>query len=344
MSDFWSILLSPVALNKFTHTVLSGWVMGGLFVIGVSSWFLLKKREVDFALRSIKVGSLFGIIAALLLAFTGDGSAYNVAQRQPMKLAAMEGLYEGQHGAGLIGFGVLNPTKKAYNDTINAYLFKVEFPKMLSLLAYRDADAFVPGVKDILDGGYVTANGDTALSFAEKKARGKAAIQSLANYQKSVAAKNTAAMSLHKSQLKANYAHFGYGYLDNAKQLIPHVPTVFYSFHLMVLLGLYFIALFALVYFQSTNNKIEKQRWLLWVSVVSIPLGYVAGELGWTVAEVGRQPWAIQDVLPVQAAISSISTGSVKITFFLFAFLFTALLVAEIRIMVKQIKKGPEVD
>jgi cytochrome d ubiquinol oxidase subunit I len=110
----------------------------------------------------------------------------------------------------------------------------------------------------------------------------------------------------------------------------------------MVALGFYFIALFALVLFFSYNNKIEKKKWLLWVSLWSIPLGYVAGELGWAVAEVGRQPWAIQDVLPVQAAITHISSDSVMITFVLFAVLFTALLIAEIRIMLKQIQKGPE--
>lgn len=340
MIDFWSILLSPVAINKFLHTVLSGWVLGGLFVIGVSSWFLLKKREIDFALKSIKVGAIFGLVSTLLLAYTGDGSAYNVSQRQPMKLAAMEGLYEGKTSAGLVAFGILNPEKKSYKDSISPYLFKVQIPSLLSLLANRDANSFVPGIKNILDGGYQTPNG-VALSFAEKQTRGKAAIQSLADYQKAVAAKDTTAAKVHKAQLKKNYAQFGYGYIEKAEKMIPNVPTVFYSFHIMVALGFYFIALFALVLFFISNKKIEKANWLLWISLLSIPLGYVAGELGWAVAEVGRQPWAIQDVLPLNAAISNISTYSVKITFFLFLILFSALLVAEIRIMLKQIQKGP---
>ncbi|MDD5183678.1 MAG: cytochrome ubiquinol oxidase subunit I [Paludibacter sp.] len=341
MTDFWSILLSPVAINKFFHTVLSGWVLGGLFVVGVSSWYLIKKRQIDFALKSILVGSIFGLVSALLLAFTGDGSAYNVSQRQPMKLAAMEGLYEGKSGAGLIAIGVLNSEKKSYNDAVNPYLFKIEVPKLLSLLAYRDADAFVPGVKDIIDGGYQTKDG-LALSFAEKQASGKVAIQSLANYQKAVSVKDTAEATLQKAQLEKNFKHFGYGYLDKPEQLIPNVPTVFYSFHLMVILGMYFIALFALVIYYNYNKKFENAGWLQWICLLSIPLGYVAGELGWAVAEVGRQPWAIQDILPVQAAISGISSQSVQITFFLFLVLFTALLFAEVGIMLKQIKKGPE--
>ena len=341
MIDFWSILLSPVALNKFFHTVLAGWVLSGLFVIGVSSWYLLKKREIDFALRSLKVGAIFGLVSTLLLAYTGDGSAYNVSQRQPMKLAAMEGLYQGKTNAGLIAIGILNPAKKSYNDSIQPFLAKIEIPSMLSLLAYRDINAFVPGVSNILDGGYQTKTG-VALSFTEKQTRGRAAILSLSNYQKAVTAKDSVAAKTHKAELKENYAHFGYGYMDKAEMMIPNVPTVFYSFHVMVLLGFYFIVLFALVLYYVNGKKIGKTKWLLWISLLSIPLGYVAGELGWVVAEVGRQPWAIQDVLPVQAAISHISTDSVKITFFLFLVLFTALLFAEVRIMLKQIQKGPE--
>ncbi len=341
MTDFWSILLSPVAINKFFHTVLSGWVMGALFVVGVSAWFLLKKREVDFALKSIMVGAIFGLASSLLIAYTGDGSAYHVTQKQPMKLAAMEGLYEGKTGAGLVAFGILNPNKESYNDTVNPYLFKIEIPKMLSMLGYRDAEAYVPGIRNIIEGGYETKNG-TALSFEEKQSRGKAAVQALADYKKAVLAKDSIAATLYKSKLNENYSHFGYGYLDKPEDLIPNVPMVFYSFHIMVILGMYFIGLFAIVLFFTFRKRIQNAAWLLLICLLSIPLGYIASELGWVVAEVGRQPWAIQDILPVQAAISNISSDSVKITFFLFLILFSGLLLAEVRIMARQIKKGPE--
>ena len=341
MIDFWSILLSPVAINKFFHTVLSGWVLSGLFVTGISAWYLLKKRDVDFALKSMKVGAIFGIISTLLIAYTGDGSAYNVSQRQPMKLAAMEGLYQGQSNAGLVAIGVLNPAKKAYNDKIDPFLFKIQIPSLLSILAYRDINAFVPGISNILDGGYQTQQG-VSLSFLEKQTRGKAAIQSLALYQKAINSKDSTGAKIHRAQLKVNYPQFGYGYIDKAETMIPNVPTIFYSFHVMVWLGFYFLLLFGLVLFYMNGNNIQKTKWLLWICVWSIPLGYVAGELGWVVAEVGRQPWAIQDVLPLNAAISHISTDSVMITFFLFLILFSALLLAEIKIMLKQIQKGPE--
>ncbi len=341
MVDFWAII-SPFAINKFFHTVVSSWIVGALFALGVSAWFLIKKREVDFAKKSIKVAATFGLVAAILTATTGDGSAYNVAQEQPMKLAAMEGLYNGQNGAELVAVGVLNPDKKAYNDSVDPYIFKIGIPKALSFLGYRDFNAFVPGVNDIIKGGYATKNG-VALSFVEKNEKGTIAKQALSDYKKAKAVNDTVAAAEHKTKLEANYDYFGYGYLDSPEQSIPNVPLTFYSFHIMVTLGMYFILIFGIFTLISFSKKynIEKFNWLLWIALLSIPLGYVASQLGWIVAEVGRQPWAIQDVLPVKAAVSAISTQSVQITFFLFLTLFSALLIAEVGILLKQIKKGP---
>jgi cytochrome d ubiquinol oxidase subunit I len=341
MVDFWAIL-SPFALNKFFHSVVSSWIVGSLFVLGVSAWFLIKKRETDFAKKSIKVAATFGLVASILTAVSGDGSAYNVAQEQPMKLAAMEGLYNGQKGAGLVAVGILNPDKKAYNDSVDPYLMNITIPKALSFLGYRDFNAFVPGINDILQGGYQTKDG-VALSFAERNEKGKIAKKALADYKKAKADKDTVAAAQHKATLKENFDHFGYAYLDSPEQAIPNVPITFYSFHIMVTLGMYFIVLFALFTLLSYVKKYDvgKYKWLLWVALLSIPLGYVASQLGWLVAEVGRQPWAIQDLLPVNVSVSAIAAQSVKITSFLFLALFTTLLIAEIRIMLKQIKKGP---
>lgn len=343
MTDFWAVALSPVAVNKFFHAVLSGWGLGASFVVGVGSWYLLKKRHVDFALKSIKMGAVFGFISFILLAVTGDGSAYQVAQKQPMKLASMEGLYKGKTGAGMVAFGILNPNKQAYNDSIDPYYFKIELPKLLSLLGYRDINAFVPGINDIVDGGYTLPDGEKALSFDEKKERGQLAIQALANYRKAKQEGRDADAAEYKNTLQENYAYFGYGYLKTGQDSIPHVPLTFYSFHLMVIIGFYFILMFAIVWYFGHKKKMESAKWLQYIALWSIPLAYLAGQLGWIVAEVGRQPWTIQDVLPVQAAVSGLSTGNVITTFILFATLFTLLLVAEVTIMVKQIKKGPEI-
>lgn len=339
MVDFWAILSSPVAINKFIHTVASGWILGALFVVGVSSWYILKKRNLDLAMKSIKIAAIFGVVASLTVIFTGDGSAYHVAQKQPMKLAAMEGLYEGKEGANIVAMGLLNPNKDFDNDE-ETFIVKMDvpIPKLLSLLGYRKGDAFVPGIKDIVD-GYTLSDGTVVPSFEERKASGQLAVQALADYRNAKEEGNDELAAEHKAVLDANYHNFGYGYLDKPSDIIPNVALTFYSFHFMVALGLLFLALFVAVWFFHWRGKLDKVPWLLWIAIFTIPLGYIAGELGWVVAEVGRQPWLIQDILPNNVAISSISTQSVQITFFLFLALFSALLIAEVAIMVKQIKK-----
>ena len=342
MVDFLAVATSPMAVNKFFHTVLSGWVLGAVFVVGISCWYLWKKRDKQFSLASVKVAAWVGLVAAVLSAWTGDGSAYQVAQKQPMKLAAMEGYYDGQKGAGLVAVGVLNPAKQAPDDGIDPFLMRIEIPKMLSLLGERDADAFVPGINDLLNGGYTLKDGSTALSAQEKIARGQAAITAFANYRTAKAAGNEAEAQAAEQVLKENMDYFGYGYIKDVNDLVPNVPLTFYMFRIMVILGGYFILFFLVILFVAYKRDLSRMRWLQWVAMWTIPLGYIAGQAGWTVAECGRQPWAIQDMLPVSAAISKLEVGSVQTTFFLFLLLFTILLIAEIGILLKAIRKGVE--
>jgi cytochrome d ubiquinol oxidase subunit I len=347
MASFWEVALSPVALNKFFHTVLSGWIVGAMFVVGIASWFLLKKRESRFALASVKIGAIFGVVACVLSVWTGDGSAHQVAQRQPMKFAAMEGLYEGHEGVGLVGIGLLNPAKTQYDDNNDPFLFKIEFPKLLSFFAERDLNAYVPGMTDIIDGGYLQKDGTTALPAREKMARGKLAIQALADYRSAVDNRTAAGDSLRlqaRATLDEHFQYFGYGYINNPADLIPPVGLTFYTFHIMVILGGFLLLLFAVITYLSYKNKFEYKRWLQWVCLFSIFLAIIAGQAGWVVAEVGRQPWAIQDILPVSAAISNLSATSVQVTFFVFLALFTVLLIAELKIMINAIKKGPQIN
>ena len=312
--------------------------------MGVSSWYLLKKRETEFSLESIKVGAVFGLVASILIVWPGDGSAYQVAQKQPMKLAAMEGLYEGGNGTGLVAIGLLNPDKTSYKDNVNPFIFDIKIPKLLSFLAERDVDAYVPGIVNLIEGGYTTNKGTVALSAAEKIEKGRIAIQALADYRKAVKDKDQVAAEQARSLLDENFAYFGYGYIKDPADLVPHVGLTFYSFRVMVLLGGYFILLFIVALIWSKKNKFADARWLQWASLWTIPLAYIAGQAGWIVAEVGRQPWAIQDILPTGASVSKLATSSVQTTFFVFLFLFTVLLIAEIGIMVKAIKKGPSVN
>ena len=149
-------------------------------------------------------------------------------------------------------------------------------------------------------------------------------------------------MNEAKARLEANYEYFGYGYIDSVEQLIPHVPFVFYSFHIMIILAGYFLLFFIFILVLSLKRSCEKLKWVLWIAVLTIPLGYVCLESGWIVAEMGRQPWVIRDIMPTFAAISNIEVASVQTTFWMFAVLFTVLLIAEVGIMLKQIKKGTE--
>lgn len=344
MADFWAVALSPVAVNKFFHTVLSGWIVGALFVTGVCGWYLLRRRETRFALASIKIAAIFGLVASVLSAWTGDGSAYQVAQRQPMKLAAMEGLYQGKQGAGLVAIGLLNPQKQAYDDGVEPFLFELTMPKVLSFLATREADGFVPGISDLIEGGYVLADGTKALSADEKMAKGKVAVQALSDYRQAKEADDLEGAQRHLALLEEHFPYFGYGYISSAQDLVPPIGLTFYSFHIMVILGVYFIVLFVAILLLGRRDRLRSARWIQYVMLWSIPLGYIAGQVGWIVAEVGRQPWAIQDILPTNAAISALDTSSVQVTFFLFLLLFTVLLIAEIRIMLKAIQRGPEIS
>lgn len=325
MVDFFAVAFSPMAVVKFFHTVMSGWVLGAIFVVGVSSWYLLKKRHVEFAKASIKIGATFGIVASLIVALTGDISGVQIAKLQPMKMAAAEGLEDGGNG---VSFTVVDDIK---------------IPKMLSILATHDIDGYVPGINNLLNGGYKLANGETALSAEEKIERGKKAIVALANYRKAVKENDAAAKADAKKILDENMPYFGYGYIKDPKSLVPPVGLTFWSFRIMVGLGGFFILLFIVVWWYHRKNKYQNMPWLQKVALWTIPLGYIACQAGWIVAEVGRQPWAIQDMLPVNAAISKLQTGSVQLTFFIFLILFTIMLIAEICIMVKSIKKGPEV-
>lgn len=342
MVNFWAVATSPVAVNKFFHTVLSGWVVGAVFVVGIGCWYLLKKRNREFALASIKIGAILGLVASLLSVWTGDGAGYQIAQTQPMKLAAVEGLYKGDTNVGLVAVAALNPDKQTYNDGKEPFLFRVEIPYLLSFLAERDVNAFVPGITDIIEGGYIQKDGTKAISAQEKIERGKTAIAALGAYRAAKEAKNEADAQIAYSTLKENMPYFGYGYIKDVKEIIPNVPLNFYAFRIMVILGGYFILFFILILFLVYKKDLSKMRWLHWVALLTIPLGYIAGQAGWIVAECGRQPWAIRDLLPVSAAISKLDVSSVQITFFIFLFLFTIMLIAGIGIMVHAIRKGPE--
>lgn len=324
MTDFWAVALNPVAVSKFFHSVLSGWMTGAIFVIGVSCWYLLKGRETRFAKASIRVASIVGIAGTLAVMFSGDSSAVHVAKYQPMKLAAAEGLEDGG--------------KRAPFSIVPG----VEIPGMLSILATHDIDGYVPGINDLLD-GYTDSDGNAVLSADEKKERGDIALAAFKAYRENRESDPQAAAEARKV-LEENVEYFGYGYIQDKGNLVPPVGMVYWPFRIMVGLGCFLLLLMAVVLWAERKDRIAGLAWLQWVALFSIPLVYIAGQAGWIVAEVGRQPWAIQDLLPVNAAVSSLSVGAVRTTFFVFVAVFTLFLVIEIRILLKAIMKGPAVD
>lgn len=318
MMDFFAVAFQPFAVTKFFHTVLSGWMTGGVFVVGVSCWFLLRGRNRETALASIRVGALVALAATLGVMFTGDRSGVEIASSQPMKLAAAEGLRKGGTGASL------------------SIVPGVEVPKLLSVLATHDPDGYVPGIDDLL-GGY-SVGGVSVPSAREKMERGRAALGAFKEFRAHMDARPAAAAAARRT-FDENVEYFGYGYVKEAEDLVPPVGLVFWSFRVMVGAGCALLLVLLLVLYHERKGSLENARWLQHAGLWSIPAVYVAGQAGWIVAEVGRQPWAIQDMLPLGAAVSQLPVSSVRLTFFLFLLLFTVLLVAEVRILCKAIRE-----
>lgn len=340
MADFWAVLFSPTAMNKFFHTVTSAYTLSACFVVGVSSWFILKKRNLEFARKSILLASVFGMFSILATIFTGDTSAQDITRTQPMKLAAMEGLNEGGNGVGLTVIGLLADDPSLPDPRMKSTRYGIALPGLLSFMSYRDRNAFVPGIRDIID-GYTSYDNITYPPIRQRMANGQKAIEALKNYKTALADGNRTAADSSFRILKANYADFGYGYLESPYEAIPPVSLVFYSFRIMVGLGLLFVLLFVLSWWYARKRQFGRFRFIPYLAIICIPCAYIASQCGWIVAEVGRQPWIVQDLMPVNVAITRIASGWVITTFWMFAVLFTLLLVAEAGIMFSQIKKGP---
>ena len=320
---FWEVVTNPVAVSKFFHSVTSGWVTGGVFVVAVSGWYLLKGREKEFAKRSLLVGAIVGLVGSAAVMLSGDSSGVHAAEFQPMKLAAAEGLENGG--------------KRAPFSIVPG----IEIPGMLSILATHHLDGFVPGINDILN-GYTDNDGNVIPSVAEKMARGRKALDDLAAYR-SLRMANPDSAAVIRASLEENVQYMGYGHLEKPEDVIPPVGIVYWAFRLMVGLGMLLALMLLLATLFAWKDRLEGKKWFFVIALLCIPLVYICGQCGWIVAEVGRQPWTIQGLLPVNVAISSLSAGAVKTTFFLFLAIFALFLVIEIRIMLGAIRQGPKI-
>ena len=369
MVDFLAVAFSPFAVGKFCHTVISAWIIGAEFCVGVCSWYLMKRRETRLATESLKIGAWVGLIASLGAALTGHISGQQVAKVQPMKLAAMEALYNGGTEQGLTAIGWVNPFQQPDFTTEESPALKIDIPYALSIMATDDPHGYVPGINDILD-GYTRPDGTIEPSVYEKMQMGQQAITSLAAYRQAKKNGDTKTAAAELATLKANIQYFGYGYIRDKSELVPYIPVNFWAFRIMVGMGCLFILFFALIliltyripYLSIITRRLlatfgllpetaadsysvtSLPAWHYWLAIALIPLAYVASESGWLVAEFGRQPWTIQDMLPTWAAVSDLHSSSVALTFVLFLILFTTMLAVEISILLRQIKKGPEYE
>ena len=322
MTDFMAVAFSPSAVLKFMHTVSSGWMTGAVFVVGVSCWFLLKGRNLKLANASLKVGSLVGLLATLIVLGTGDQSGVEMARQQPMKLAAAEGLEQGG-------------TRAPFSIVPG-----VEVPGVLSMLATHDPDGYVPGINNLLD-GYQTPDGTVHLSADEKMERGRRAVENFGKFRE-LHKVNPEEAQQAREEMEKDMDYFGYGYLNDRSDLVPPIGLVYWSFRVMVGVGSALLGFLALVFFLQRKEKLQRYRPLLWCGIAAVPAVYAAEQAGWIVAEVGRQPWAIYELMPVTVAVSQLSVTSVMITFFVFLVIFSLLLAAEVSIMCRAISNHRE--
>ena len=257
MVSFWAVLFNPVAVEKFLHTVSSGSLLASMFVLGISSWFLIRKRESEMAKRSILVASVFGLLSSLMVAYTGDASARTLSKVQPVKFSAMEAMYDGKTNVGLVAVGILKNTDEKLGDhTVKDFAFKIEIPGLLSVLTGGGNDAYVKGLRDNVMGNEERG----VMSVAEKISRGKVAREALIDFKKASAAeginKASSESIFNDKDFRNNFfKYFGYASIAKPEDVIPSVPVSFYSFHLMVVLGFLFIMIFTLALYLLFNGS-----------------------------------------------------------------------------------------
>jgi cytochrome d ubiquinol oxidase subunit I len=335
ITDFSAVIFNPVAQSKFVHTVSAGYVLGAMFVLSISAWYLLRGRNADFAKRSMTVAASFGLAASLSVVVLGDESGYTVSENQKMKLAAIEAMWETEPPpASFTAFGFPDVKERTTHLAIH-------IPWVMGLIGTRSIDGVMPGINQLVE------EAETRIASGVKA---YVAMQALRKNRDDAAAR--AEFEQHKGDL-------GYALLlrrvmedpasasstqikEAADSTIPNVPVLFWSFRIMVGCGIYFIVLFAYSFWLASVRELDKRRWYLKLALWSLPLPWLAIELGWIVAEYGRQPWAIEGVLPTALGVSSVSASQVATSLAGFVLFYTALAVVDAILMVRYTKKGPD--
>jgi cytochrome d ubiquinol oxidase subunit I len=339
MTSFFEVLFNEVAQAKFVHTVSAGYVTAAVFVLGVSAWYLLKGRHVELARRSITVAASFGLASALSVVVLGDESGYSASHTQKMKLAAIEAMWETHEAPApftAIGFPDVEARETHY---------AVEIPWVMGLIGTRSLTQEIPGISDLVaEAGRRIESGILAYD----------ALMTIREMREATPPEVRATFEAHSGDL--GFAFLLKRYLEDpreaapeqiamaAEDTIPGVAPLFWGFRIMVGLGFGFIAVMAYFFWRSSFCGQRYPRWALWAAVAIIPAPWIAAELGWFVAEYGRQPWTVDGVLPTALSVSHLSVQDLVLTLAGFVTFYTILFVIEMGLMVKYIRKGPFQD
>jgi len=341
VTDFYAVITNPVAQAKFVHTTSAGYLVASMFVLGISAFYLLRGRHVEVAKRSLTVAAAFGLAASLSVVVLGDESGYLSSEHQKMKLAAIEGMWETEPApASFTAFGF--PDQEARKTH-----YSIHIPWVMGLIGTRSLTGEVPGISELVKLADLRIRQGIVSYDALEQIRAMKG-------QGAVPPALTAQFEEHSAQL--GYALLLKRYVDDPRKAtdaqialaagdtVPQVAPLFWSFRVMVGLGMYFILFTAVFFYLSAKRKLLAYPWLLKVAVWSIPLPWIAAEAGWIVAELGRQPWAVEGVLPTAVAVSNLGIQTVLTTLIGFVVLYSVLIVVEMKLMTKAIRKGPEPD
>jgi cytochrome bd ubiquinol oxidase subunit I len=335
VTDFSAVLFNPVAQDKFVHTVSAGYVTGAMFVLSISAYYLLHARNRALAIRSMTVAASFGLASALSVVVLGDESGYTAGQNQKMKIAAIEAMWDPEPApASFTLIGLPDDQAHVTHDAIR-------IPWVLGLIATRSLHGKVASIEELVaDGRNRIASGMIAYNAMEQMRAHKDDPALMQTFDQHV--EDLGYALLLKRYTPAVTDATSQQIDAAAWDTVPPVAPLFWSFRVMVGLGFFFIALFAAMFYLASKRQLERQRWLLQICLWSLPLPWVAAELGWYVAETGRQPWTIDGVLPTFLSVSSVSATEVWISLGTFAVFYSALAVVELYLMVRTIRRGPE--
>ncbi|MBJ7221655.1 MULTISPECIES: cytochrome ubiquinol oxidase subunit I [unclassified Brenneria] len=334
MVSFADLVLNPVAQVKFVHTVAAGYCTGAMFILGISSYYLLKGRDIAFAKRSFAIAASFGMASVLSVIVLGDESGYEMGDVQKTKLAAIEAEWETQPApASFTLIGLPNQDNMENN-------YAIRIPYVLGLIATRSTDKQVTGLKELMEMHQVRIrNGMKAYQLLEELRAGNTdpAVKEAFNQSKQDLGYGMLLKRYTPTVSDATEAQIQ----QATKDSIPRVAPLYFSFRIMVACGILMLIIIGLSFWTVLRGKIGEKKWLHRAALYGIPLPWIAVEAGWFVAEYGRQPWAIGEILPTAVATSSLTAGDILFSMALICGLYTLFLVAEMYLMFKYARLGP---